>query len=476
MQDLLLVGLPGPTHFFGGLSEGNLASQKSALQESRPREAALQVLNLMYELYKKGVPVAVCPPHPRPYFKSQKEKDYFEHIVNKERCAGNDDFGMSNTKCEISDLKRKKGAFLGDKSKKEGLEIDFLLSRYSSSFMWTANMATVTPSRDSTDKNVHITPSNLKTFLHRSIETSFSTKILRMVFKSDCFCIHDPVEKPDEGAANHARLDNGIHLFSYNFTQDSSNKLVLRQSLSASKQVAKNHLLDFSNCMFFQQNVLSVQSGVFHNDVLFLSHKNVIFCHEQTFEKMGKVFDDVCRQWGQVGEEKLVFIRVDSKELTVEEAVHSYLFNSQLISNEMKNGMPSTMTLIASSTVKLCPRSRAVVDRVLKENESITHVIYVDLTESMKNGGGPACLRLRIPVTNEELELVHPGVIFDETLYYNLKDWINSYYREKLNESDFFDKVLAVESTRALSDLSKLLDMDDLYRGYEYFTEMNGVN
>ncbi|MGA8031441.1 MAG: N-succinylarginine dihydrolase, partial [Casimicrobiaceae bacterium] len=40
-------GIPGPTHNYSGLAQGNLAAERNAQQVSNPREAALQGLEKM---------------------------------------------------------------------------------------------------------------------------------------------------------------------------------------------------------------------------------------------------------------------------------------------------------------------------------------------------------------------------------------------------------------------------------------------
>jgi len=62
--ELQLDGLVGPTHHFGGLSVGNLASMRHAGWQSRPRQAALQGLAKMRQVLALGVPQAVLPPSP----------------------------------------------------------------------------------------------------------------------------------------------------------------------------------------------------------------------------------------------------------------------------------------------------------------------------------------------------------------------------------------------------------------------------
>ena len=66
MREYNFDGLVGPTHNYGGLSVGNVASTLHGGQASNPREAALQGLAKMRALAKLGYPQAVLPPQERP--------------------------------------------------------------------------------------------------------------------------------------------------------------------------------------------------------------------------------------------------------------------------------------------------------------------------------------------------------------------------------------------------------------------------
>lgn len=81
----------------------------------------------------------------------------------------------------------------------------------------------------------------------------------------------------------------------------------------------------------------------------------------------------------------------------------------------------------------------------------------------MCNGGGPACLRLRVVLTDKELAAMLQGVVFNDTLYASLKGWITKHYRDKLEPADLADPSLYIESCRALDELTKLLKLGSLY-------------
>ena len=59
-------GLIGPSHNYGGMSDGNLASQNNAGDVSNPREGALQGLEKMRMLLRAGFVQGILPPLERP--------------------------------------------------------------------------------------------------------------------------------------------------------------------------------------------------------------------------------------------------------------------------------------------------------------------------------------------------------------------------------------------------------------------------
>jgi succinylarginine dihydrolase len=120
-------GLVGPTHNYGGLSLGNLASQNNAASVSRPREAALQGLAKAKALAAMGLVQGVLPPHERPFLP----------VLRARALAGDD-----------GDVLR--AAWRADPR--------LLTNACSSAHMWAANAATVSPAADTGDGRVHFTP------------------------------------------------------------------------------------------------------------------------------------------------------------------------------------------------------------------------------------------------------------------------------------------------------------------------------
>src|SRR5215831_8578385 len=187
-------GLVGPTHHYGGVSFGNIASSQHEGEMSRPRQAALQGLEKMRALHELGVPQAIFPPHMRPELSLARRMGF-----------------------RGSDLQ-----VLQDLAREMPLH---LAACYSPSSMWTANSATVSPSADSLDRKVHLTPANLQNKIHRCIEAPTTARILRAIFRDpERFEHHEPLPSTaalgDEGAANHNRFapehgSRGVQLFVY---------------------------------------------------------------------------------------------------------------------------------------------------------------------------------------------------------------------------------------------------------------------
>jgi len=321
--------------------------------------------------------------------------------------------------------------------------------------MWAANAATVTPSRDATDNRVHFTPANLVQNIHRAQETTVTAHYLRLLFPDDAyFCHHQPLLATttlgDEGAANHSRLcetyDNpGLHLYVYGRqalpTVNSLPKpkhYPARQTLEASQANARNHLINKNQVVFAQQNPTAIDAGVFHNDVIAVANESTLLLHEDAFLNQAKLLNELRKKAAF----PITMIEISSKQLKLEEAVQTYLFNSQLITLPHK-----AMALIAPIECQAHSKTRRLIETLL-ENEAnpITEVHYLDLRQSMQNGGGPACLRLRVPLTETELQAMHQGALVTDKLLDTLTEVIKQHYRTALSLSDLADPQLIEEN------------------------------
>jgi succinylarginine dihydrolase len=435
-------GLVGPTHNYAGLSYGNIASEKHALSVSNPRAAVLQGLEKMKLLADLGLVQGVLPPQERPDIRTLRR------------------LGFAGSEMEI--LKAVAGA-----------SEHLLAACYSSSSMWAANAATVSPGADTADGRLHITPANLVSQFHRSIEPEFTGRVLRAIFRDSEAFVHHPALPPalhfsDEGAANHTRLcrtygEPGLELFVFGreafHTAGARPKVFpARQTREASEAIARLHLLDSARTVFERQNPDAIDSGVFHNDVISVGNQNVFFYHTEVFGDPAAV-DNLKRTFSAVCNDELIVIGVTSDQVTLQDAVESYLFNSQLVS--LQDG---TMTLIAPTECFESAEIKTLLQQVVQDSTNpIQNVHYVSVRQSMKNGGGPACLRLRVVMTEQEKSLTHPGVYLDHSLYKALVQWANRHYRDRLTFSDLLDPHLPEEGRVALDALTQLLDLGSIY-------------
>ncbi|HYG25455.1 MAG TPA: N-succinylarginine dihydrolase [Caulobacteraceae bacterium] len=424
-------GLVGPTHSYAGLAPGNLASERNVGQVSNPRSAVIEGLAKMRRLHDWGVPQFVLPPHERP-------------LIPFLRGLG---FGGGDG--EVLERAWKEQPALA-------------AAACSASSMWAANAATVTPSADSADGRVHFTPANLLTNLHRSLEAPQTARSLRALFPDERhFAVHEPLHSrphfADEGAANHVRLaadhgEAGINLFVFGrgAWEAWSGRFPARQTREAFEAIARRH--GARGAVFARQSQAAIDAGAFHNDVVCVGTRETLFFHELAFEDRAQMESDVLA--AAHGFEPQ-FVEISAADLPIEDAIKSYLFNSQLLS------IPGDdrLTLLAPVETRENPRAHAAAGAVAASNGPIGRVEYVNVRQSMRNGGGPACLRLRVVLTDEELAAANQGQRFTPQLQERLNDWASRRYRERLTPTDLADPQLLEESRTALDELTQILKL-----------------
>ncbi|CAH6293147.1 N-succinylarginine dihydrolase [Pantoea agglomerans] len=429
-------GLVGLTHHYAGLSFGNEASTRNQLQPSNPRLAAKQGLLKMKALADMGYVQGVIPPHERPNIAALRQLG----------------FGGSDEQVLAAAGKTAPG----------------LLSAVSSaSAMWVANAATVSPSADSLDGRVHLTVANLNNKFHRAIEAPETAWLLRSIFRDDRhFAVHDALPQVamfgDEGAANHNRLggaygERGVQLFVYG--RDSSHegkapqRYPARQTLEASEAVARLHQLSPESVLYAQQNPAVIDQGVFHNDVIAVSNQQMLFCHQHAFVNQPELLAQLrSRVPG------FVALEVPENRVSVKDAVETYLFNSQLLSRP-----DGTMMLVLPEESRQHPGVWRYLCEQVEDDTPLKALKVFDLRESMYNGGGPACLRLRVVLTPQEQQAVNPAVLMNDRLFSTLNNWVDRHYRDRLTQADLVDPQLLREGRDALDELTKLLDLGNVY-------------
>ncbi len=432
-------GLVGPTHNYAGLSYGNVASQSNAQDASSPKQAARQGLQKMKALADLGLVQGVLAPQERPDINTLRR------------------LGFTGSDAQVLEKAFREDPVL-------------LAACCSASSMWTANAATVSPSADTQDGRIHFTPANLTNKFHRSIEHEVTGRILGQVFADErYFCHHQALPANeyfgDEGAANHTRLcadygRSGVELFVYgrsafDLSQPAPRRYPARQTLEASRAVARLHGLNDDTAIFILQNPDVIDQGVFHNDVIAVGNQNVLFYHQEAFLDTAAALDEIRRK---LPDTELHFIEVPTTEVPVLDAVKSYLFNTQIVTLR-----PGHMAIIAPSECAETPSVKAYLDKLLTLNTPIREVHFMDVKQSMRNGGGPACLRLRVAMNEAEHAATNPACLMNEALFGRLNQWVDRHYRDRLSLNDLRDPALLLESRAALDELTQILQLGSVY-------------
>lgn len=431
-------GLVGPTHNYSGLSYGNVASAKNQAVPSNPKQAAKQGLAKMKALSDMGMLQGVLAPQERPDIRTLRQ------------------LGFSGSDQDVIAQAAKQAPKI-------------LAACSSASSMWTANAATVSPSADTADGKVHFTPANLTNKFHRSIEHEVTGRILRATFPDEGCFVHHPALPTvehfgDEGAANHTRFchqygERGVEFFVYgrhafDSRYPAPKTFPARHTFEACEAVVRLHQLEKDSVVLAQQNPDVIDQGVFHNDVIAVGNKNILFCHEQAFLNQQQVYDELLLKMGA----DFKVIEVPTNAVSVEDAVSTYLFNSQLLT------LPSGETLLVlPEECRNNPAVWAYVEQLIAEKRGIDRVQVFDLKQSMANGGGPACLRLRVVLNEQERKAVNPATLMNDTLFDRLNLWVDTHYRDRLVEADLADPQLLEESRTALDELTHILALGSVY-------------
>lgn len=406
-------GIVGPSHNYAGLSLGNLAATAHAGDVSYPRAAALQGLAKMRGNLALGLAQGFFVPLPRP-----------------------------------------NPAWLEAIAADEGTDEVLIAGAWSASSMWTANAATVSPAPDTADGRCHLTVANLVTMPHRAHEWPDTLRQLQLAFAdSRHFAVHGPVPPcfGDEGAANHMRFtpahgEPGLEVFVYG---RSGGRFPARQHEQASRIVARRHGLDTARVLFVEQSPEAIAAGAFHNDVVAVANERLLLCHEKAFADPPAAYAAIHRA---LPEAELMLVPENAVRL--EEAVRSYLFNGQLVTLP-EGGQALVIPLEAWETTSV----RSYLEAMIASNCPIRRVVPVDVRQSMANGGGPACLRLRVVA---DPETVDPRFLLDERTAATLETVITRFWPEQIDPGDLGSESLARSVRRARSELLDALGLSEL--------------
>ena len=414
LAEINFDGIIGPSHNYSGLSLGNLASTANRGLVSHPRDAALQGLAKMRHNLGLGLAQGVLLPHPRP------DRAWLAEL---------------GTSVEEVPPSLRPAAF-------------------SASAMWAANAATVSPAPDCADGRTHLTVANLRTMAHRSHEWPATLRQLRLAFADAAhFAVHPPVPPTfgDEGAANHMRLAPahgapGLEVFVYGRR---GGEFPARQHVEAGRAVARFHRLDPERTLFVAQSEEAIAAGAFHNDVVAVANENVLFAHEKAFEDRPAFYAELRRLVPEIE-----IVEVPDSAVSLADAIRSYLFNAQLVT--LPDGAKA---LILPEEARETPNVWAWLEAMVAGNGPIRRLLVVDVRQSMANGGGPACLRLRVvadPAT------VDPRFLVDVEKLDTIAAVVESDWPERIAPDDLLEPELWERMESARRALNAALNLSEL--------------
>lgn len=406
-------GIVGPSHNYAGLSLGNLAATRNQGKVSHPRAAALEGLAKMRANMAMGLAQGFFLPLPRP------------SAIWLDTLAADDETDPA-----------------------------LLAAAWSASSMWTANAATVSPAPDTADGRCHLTVANLVTMPHRSHEWPETLRQLQLAFgDKDHFAVHGPVPPcfGDEGAANHMRFaprhgEPGLEVFVYGRP---GGRFPARQHEEASRAVARRHGLDPERVLFVEQAPEAIAAGAFHNDVVAVANESVLFTHEYAFADPAACYDEITARCPGV-----TVVEVPADRVSLEDAVSSYLFNAQFLTPPSDE-----MTLVVPQE---CRENDAVwswLQDMLAGNGPIRQVNVVDVRQSMANGGGPACLRLRVVADPGKVD---PRFMLDDAKAEAMEAIVSQYWPESIEPAQIGSEELAQTVRDSRLALLEVLQLQEL--------------
>lgn len=413
LEEINFDGIIGPSHNYAGLSPGNLAATRNQGLTSQPRVAALQGIAKMRANLRLGLIQGILLPHARP------DHRWLDALATDYRSA----------------------------------PAHLQAQALSASAMWAANAATVSPAPDTSDGRCHLTVANLVTMPHRSHEWPGTLAQLRLAFADPAFAVHAPVPAPfgDEGAANHMRLATaheapGVEIFVYGRP---GGAFPARQHPDAGAAIARRHGLAAARTLFVQQSDEAIAAGAFHNDVVAVANGRVLFAHEQAFAGRDRFHADLRAAFPEVE-----IVEVPAAEVSLADAIASYLFNAQLVT------LPSGETaLIVPGEARETPSVWRWLQAHLAGNGPIRRVEVVDVRESMANGGGPACLRLRVVANPATID---PRFLVDEAKLDAIARVVEAHWPETLPADAIGDPALIAQIEAARRTLLEMLGTVEL--------------
>ena len=120
------------------------------------------------------------------------------------------------------------------------------------------------------------------------------------------------------------------------------------------------------------------------------------------------------------------------------------------------------MQLILPEEVKDFSNCMSWLDK-LKQISDVKTFNFVDIRQSMMNGGGPACLRLKVILNEEEQNNLNQKFLMNNKKLDSIKLLIEREYRDVLYPDDLKDPSLLDESRRVLDELTQIFGIGSIY-------------
>ena len=413
IREINFDGLVGPSHNYAGLSPGNLAASSNAGSISHPRAAALEGIAKMRANIALGLTQGIFLPHRRP------DRKWLATLATDPE--------------EAAPWLR--------------------AAAMSASPMWAANAATVSPAADTADGKCHLTVANLMTMPHRSHEWPETLAQLRLAFAHPAFAVHGPVPPPfgDEGAANHMRLASahggpGVEIFVHGVA---GGGFPVRQHAEAGRAIARVHGLDPARTLHVAQSEAAIAAGAFHNDVVAVADGLTLFAHEQAFADRAGFYAELRRLLPEVS-----IVEVPASAVPLGDAVTSYLFNAQLVT--LPDG---GQALILPAEARETASVWTWLQEMVAGNCPIRRLELVDVRQSMANGGGPACLRLRVVADPATID---PRFLVDNAGLDRIAALVERHWPERIAPDQLADPTLWEAIERARLALLDVLELNEL--------------
>ena len=371
---LLIACLDQP--IISGHSHGNLASMASKGIQSNPKKAALEWLNKVTSVANLGAVQLILPPQPRPLVKHQNN-------------------------CNWQQL--------------------------TSAFIWMANAGHFIPSSDTYHSRHQFIPANMNQTRHRRHEHYFNRFWIKKLLNHTPTTIQSKLNNDDEGAANAIRLwgkNAALNLFIYGHK---STTFPSRQSKDSINELI--HKAGIKNAIQLEQTKEAIDHGVFHNDVISFGFHNQLICHEHAFIDQEHQLKSISDRYFKLNRSMLNITEVSTKDLSLQDCIDSYLFNSQVIIKKNKT------ILLCPIDVKKNKSSLIIVNSWLKKG-LFNEIKFSNIQSSLMNGGGPACLRLCIYLDPNELNAIPKQFYLTNELISKLNKIINQIYPETIRLQD----------------------------------------